>query len=239
MPEPRIVVGGVSVPLEGGACCAHYLETGLEFTAANTRLRTRVSPVDLVVVHDTGGEGGGRRVYRTLLARRLSVHFLVDRAGLVWQYCDPATSVAAHVGPGNGRSVGIEVTNVMLPLDDPATPANERRLFNLGRLSELPSRLLHGRPVLVEPYRGRGRRVLGHLPVQRASVAALVRALLRAFPAVQRRLPRGPDGQVHGDRLPDGWSGVSGHLHWSEDGWVSARAHVDPALDVFSELSEL
>jgi N-acetyl-anhydromuramyl-L-alanine amidase AmpD len=73
--------------------------------------RTRTDPPDLIVLHWTGGEGGATQVAKTLGARGLSVHFFVDRSGVVWQYEDPVHTTTLHAGAANSRSIGIEIAN--------------------------------------------------------------------------------------------------------------------------------
>lgn len=221
-----IIVRGRVVPAPGLQCVLPDTD-GLWFTPENTRVRARAKPADLLVFHDTAGEGSGPRIYRTLLAKRLSVHFAIDRAGLVWQFCDPALVSCAHVGRGyNSRSVGVEIANaVFSPGIRPGIWANISRYYLTGR-----ERLL-GRPVVHETYRGRGRRVLGHLEPQRAAVAALARALLACFPTIPACLPRlEPGGKVHGRRVPADYAGIAAHLHLTD-------SHVDPALDAFDHLA--
>jgi len=244
MPLPFIVVRGKQVPLVGdpGPGCVQYAESKLEFTPMNTRCMSRVGDPTLITVHNKGGEGSGAATYRFLKGKRLSVEFAVDpKTGLIYQYCDPAVLSCAHMGAGNSRSIGIEVSNTVIPFDDPATADNERRLFLRG----LWTRLYRGRGQHVEQYRQYKRRVLSHFPAEKRAVKSLVLTLLQEFPSIPRVLPRQPDltvdgltkrGAVHGDRLDAEWQGVAGHLHFQESGYVNAKAHVDPALDVFDDL---
>jgi N-acetyl-anhydromuramyl-L-alanine amidase AmpD len=212
-----LVVDGREVPV--GSDVDH----SLAFFAHSTPPRTQ--PPDLLVVHDTAGERDGAGVHETLAARGLSVEFVVGVDGAVWQYVDPARVYCWHAGSVNGRAVGIECVNSVFPRESPSRFANAA-LPLTGREE------LHGRPVLVDGYRGGKRRVLGHLPAQLATLRGLVAALLDAFPSVPRRLPRDPaTGKVHGRRVAPGWAGVCGHLHLSD-------AHVDPAMDALYALDE-
>lgn len=60
--------------------------------------------------HHTGGDGdGAARVYDTLHnKRRLSVHFVIDDDGTVFQFLDPFAK-AWHAGSHNNCSVGVEM----------------------------------------------------------------------------------------------------------------------------------
>lgn len=239
MPIGFILVRGRQVPLLGdpGPGCIQPAESGLEFTVANTRCKAIEREPDLITVHAKGGEGNGKQTFRVLLGKKYSVPFSIDRDGTIWQYCDPGRLSCAHMGKGNGRSIGIEVTSAVIPLDDPKTADNERRVLLRGGYSGLRARLFYGRGNHVELYRGVKRRVLDMLPAQKVAVRALVLTLLREFPTVPRKLPLTFEGTtVTGDRLPDDWAGVAGHLHFQPSGFVDVHAHVDPTLDVFDEL---
>lgn len=246
MPIPFILVRGRQVPLElraqdllelPGPQCIQPEESGLEFTAKNTRCKPIEREPDLITVHAKGGEGNGKQTYRVLLAKKYSVPYSVDRDGTIWQYCDPAVLSCAHMGKGNSRSIGIEVTSTVIPLDDPKTADNERRIFLRGGYSGAAARLFYGRGNHVELYRGVKRRVLDMLPAQKVAVRALVLTLLREFPSIPKRLPRTEiKGTVTGERLPDDWAGVAGHLHFQPSGFEDVHAHVDPSLDIFDEL---
>lgn len=73
--------------------------------------------IDQIVLHHTGGDGdGAARVYNTLFRdRRLSVHFVVDDDGRVFQFLD-VMEKAWHAGKANRQSVGIECN--LFPLVD-------------------------------------------------------------------------------------------------------------------------
>lgn len=220
-PQPFIAVGGQQIMLDGGASCLGFQQHGLAFSSGHPR----TAPVDLVVLHDTAGEQDGKGVFATLEKRRLSIHFVIDRKGLIWQFLDPATHVAWHAGAVNGRSVGIETANVVFPPNlKPGLFSNLRKYVLTGKEK------LMGRPVVVDDYRGAKRRILGHFEAQKEAARALVAALLEAFPGVPHRLPRiAGTGKLHGLRVEDGWAGVAAHLHFSEH-------HCDPALDLFDDL---
>jgi N-acetyl-anhydromuramyl-L-alanine amidase AmpD len=66
--------------------------------------------VRAVVLHHTGGEGSSEQVCRTLRARRLSIHYIIDYNGTVTQHADHRL-VTYHAGQANGWTIGIEVVN--------------------------------------------------------------------------------------------------------------------------------
>lgn len=86
-------------------------ETGLGFPALSRRTETRA-----VVLHWTGGVRGARAVHETLSQRRLSVHFVIDTEGVVWQMADADVACAHAGGPkavlsANPWSVGVEIVS--------------------------------------------------------------------------------------------------------------------------------
>lgn len=225
MTTAAIIVGGEKIPLKNpDRKVVLFTEGGPEFSRLTTRgVKPRTAKIDLITFHDTAGEGSGIQTYNTLRARGFAVHFQIARDGTITQYCDPLVLSCAHMGPGNGRSVGIEDANCVFP------PGIAPGLFaNIKRYTLKGKERLMGRPVVIEPYRGAPRRELGHFPEQKASAGELTLALLTVLP-VPAALPRGPDGKIHADRLPADWSGVAGHLHFTD-------AHVDPVLDLFDDL---
>lgn len=227
-----ILVNRGAVPIvdlgDGGPpiLCVLWGESGYEYTPMNTRVKARVQKPNLLVWHDTAGEGTGPRIYRVLLKKKLSVHFAVDRKGLIWQYCDPGLFSCAHVGRGaNSRSVGFEMANVVFPPNvRPGIFANLRRYWLTGREK------MFGRPTVSEDYRGRKRRVLGHFKAQNRAAIALTLTCLRVFGTIPRRVP-GDGGKPVSELVPPGWQGVCGHLHLTD-------RHVDPAQDGLYDLAE-
>ena len=73
--------------------------------------RRRKTEPDLIVLHWTGGEGSALSVWSTLMQRRLSVHYVIDRDGQVYQMADPMRTVTYHCGPQNDRSIGVEIVS--------------------------------------------------------------------------------------------------------------------------------
>lgn len=231
MPVPFILVRGVNVPLVGDALCVLPSESKLEFIPGRDKCKARDGLPTLVTLHDTAGEGSGPTIYATLKRRSVSVHFAIDRAGLIYQYCDPAAVTAFHMGPGNSRSIGIEIANAVFPAGiRPGLFAYAKQLLLTGREK------LYGRAAVEDDYRGKKRRVLGHFEAQKGAIRSLVETLLREFPTIPSRIPplsplRGPEVtlppfRVTGLRLDPTYTGVASHLHFTD-------AHVDPAGDIY------
>lgn len=104
--------GSIVVSARPIACHADVrvlVGTADEFVSRPKRTETRA-----VVWHWTGGTGNHDRVLRTLRNRRLSINFIIDRGGVIWQCCD-ADRATAHAGgrmatlSANPWSVGVEV----------------------------------------------------------------------------------------------------------------------------------
>ena len=186
--------------------------------------------VDLFVMHyDVCGTS--RRCFDILHDHRcLSVHFMVDVDGTVYQTLD-LKERAWHAGSANDRSIGIEIANIGAypPAEADAvfeqwyepTPqgaklklsAQERRaLRNPGFVgySARPGRVtgqIHGRELVMHDL----------TPQQYDALAKLSASLSRIFPKLTLDVPRDPDGRVLNrvlteDELAD-FSGLIGHYH--------------------------
>lgn len=175
-------------------------EHGLRFRPPEG-CRIRRGDIRQVVLHWTGGEGSALQVYRTLAARRLGIHYVVDAAGVVWQMCDEA-HVAYHVGAGNEGSIGIEIVCAGVG------PVAGRQRY---------AGCVHGKKLVISDF----------YDCQKAAVVGLVNKLVERY-EIPRAVPR------EMDVLPDaaGWTGVCGHLHWSQ-------RKVDPGPRIFHELTEV
>ena len=84
----------------------------LQFNVDEHNLQTRsASATTQGILHWTGGEGSGRTCYDTLVSRRLSCHFSLDRDGTLWQFCDPATTISHSAATAvNNVAWSIEIT---------------------------------------------------------------------------------------------------------------------------------
>src|SRR5690606_14964258 len=164
-----------------------------------------------VVVHHTGGEGGGKQVHRVLRNRGLSVQFFVDHEGVIWQYAD-ANARAQHAGvTANGWTCGIEIQN----------RANASPLQNGIR-----------REVVIDSVHGVEAKRTTFLPEQVASTLALVSALCHWY-GLPMVVP------MDGQRVRDGaltraelasFRGVLGHFH------VTKRK-IDPGLAIMRAIA--
>ena len=186
--------------------------------------------VDQFVLHYDGC-GLSRICFTTLQERKLSVHFLLDVDGMIYQTLD-LRERALHATVANDRSIGIEIANLG------AYPEKEKKL-----LDEWYQRDANGRTVLKIPARIRetGIRTPGFVarpvrpglvrgsiqgqplvqydftPEQYAALAKLTAALGRVFPKMKADYPHNRDGRLIPQALSPGklgeFHGVLGHFH--------------------------
>jgi len=164
-------------------------ETTYQFEALGRRTETRA-----IVVHWTGGEGGGQQVFQTLRQRNLSVHFLIDQEGTIFQYA-PLGARCSHAGIANGWSIGIEIAN----------RANEQEAHKLWH-RDLVETKIHGRKVTYTNF----------LSAQYLSCYWLVRKVCMHY-GLPMEAPRDANGVLETgvlgvDRLRT-FRGVLGHYH--------------------------
>jgi N-acetyl-anhydromuramyl-L-alanine amidase AmpD len=186
--------------------------------------------VDQFVVHfDVCGTS--RRCFRVLHDERgLSVHFMLDLDGTIYQTLDLKES-AWHATKSNSRSVGIEIANM-----GTFEPGNPGRLAEWYRADEGGTRLtipgplglkeLRSPPEILRPIRGEP--VSGNIqgadysqydltPQQYDSLIKLTATLCTVFPRIRCDYPRDADGRLVPTALPPGqweaFGGVLGHYH--------------------------
>ncbi|MEQ8770519.1 MAG: N-acetylmuramoyl-L-alanine amidase [Phycisphaerales bacterium] len=186
--------------------------------------------VDQFVLHyDVAGTS--RSCFRVLHdVRGLSVHFLLDIDGTIYQTLD-VTHRAWHATKANDRSVGIEIANIgAYPPDDRETLDRWYREEPGGAVLTLPGWLGDGgvrtpgfvarpsRPSAVRgTVHGRAYEMYDLTNEQYESLIALTTALCRALPGLEPIAPRDASGRVRTGVLSDAefesFGGVLGHLH--------------------------
>ena len=188
--------------------------------------------VDQFVLHYDGG-GLSRICFNTLQERKLSVHFLLDVDGTVYQTLDLAER-AAHATIANDRSIGVEIAN----LGAYPETGKERAILDEwyrrdargGTVMRVPARIKEtgirtprfvARPVRPALVRGtlQGQALVqyDYTPEQYAALAKLTAALGRVFPKLALDYPHGKDGRLIAQALSPGkfadYEGVLGHFH--------------------------
>ena len=183
---------------------------------------------DLWVSH-WDGCSSARQCFNTLVARGLSVPFMLDADGTIYQGTDPLRTCAWHAGHVNQRALGAEVCNPVL--------------FARQKWCDPP------RPVIKLRVRGDTHTILGFYDVQLQRLVQLLDwacdrfAIPRVLPAnrgqLARVLPDAPVWQKVATSYfaPDanGWNaggvkGIIGHYHQDD-------CKVDPGMeDIWSYL---
>lgn len=187
--------------------------------------------VDQFVIH-YDGSGVSRECFRTIHeSRGLSVHFLLDLDGTIYQTLD-LQERAWHATVANGRSIGIEIANVGAYPPEQAGKLEawyRRDRAGLMRVA-IPARLgdgslrMHGfiaRPARDQPIvgviQGRMLRQYDFTPQQYRSLIRLTAALCRVFPQIRCDFPRDAQGQLIPRKLSDAdleqYHGLLGHYH--------------------------
>lgn len=210
-----LIVGDVI--LECPVKVVDHTEHGLTWGLGSHGVKIRSKPPKLIVCHISGGEGSASRVYQTLTNRGYSIHFVIERGGVVWQFLDPASRMAAHTGGLNAESIGIEVVNAGWPVL--ANP--------YGR--PLATRWIHLPKYDGTYLRTREAPALGCLPGQLKSLKVLVSLLCTylEIPFVRADMrpyvPREERATL---------TGVLGHCQ-------ATMSHGDPTLDCLSWIPEV
>ena len=193
-------------------------------------LATLQRVVDQFVIHyDVCGTS--RTCFRVLHDERfLSVHFLLDIDGTIYQTLD-VKERAWHATSSNSRSVGIEIANI-----GAYARGNTERLDDWygedgeGAYITIPAHLgdggvrtsgFQGRPARPEPIVGtiQGRELLMYdlTNEQYESLTKLTAALCTVLPRIECKYPRDEAGELIRERLDEsrlaGYSGLLGHYH--------------------------
>jgi N-acetylmuramoyl-L-alanine amidase len=187
--------------------------------------------VDQFVIH-YDATGTSRQCFKVLHdLRGLSVHFLLDLDGTLYQTLD-LKERAWHATSANSRAVGIEIANIgAYPAGgkNPFGQWYEKDAAGCTRL-RIPERLgdgglrtagFVGRPARPEPVEGsiQGTKLVqyDYTPEQYAALTKLIATLCRIFPKMRCDYPRDGDGQLVSRKLPDaeleGFGGLIGHFH--------------------------
>jgi N-acetyl-anhydromuramyl-L-alanine amidase AmpD len=187
--------------------------------------------VDQFVLHfDVSGTS--RQCFKVLHDLRcLSVHFLLDVDGTIYQTLD-LKERAWHATTSNSRSVGVEIANIGAYPPAEKGPLAEWyqrdsngivRIVIPGRLGESGIRTTNfvPRPARPEPVTGvvQGRELAQYdfTPQQYAALARLTATLCKIFPKLKCDYPRDAGGKLIPGRLSDDalerFQGIMGHYH--------------------------
>lgn len=169
----------------------------------------------LFVLHWDGCKSS-RSCYEVLLQRGLSVQFMLDADGSIYQGIDPADGTCWHAGSVNRRAWGVEICNpVYLNRQDAS----------------------HPRPVTTMGVRGDKTKILGFYPEQIEAVVKLCHWVCE-YAGIPKQLPahNGSVGVYNsyikgpGDKWQvNGFQGVCGHFHQDDN-------KCDPGMDLWQPL---
>lgn len=171
--------------------------------------------------------------------RGLSVHFLLDQDGTIYQTCD-LLERCRHARTANDRSVGVEIAHPGALTD---AIAGRYKRDARGLFLDLPDRfgespfLTRGfvpRPARTEPVRGKihGKEIAQYdfTDEQYEALARLAAGLSRALPRVELEAPRDGEGRVRTGVLSEEeageFEGLVGHYHLQTD-----KTDPGPAFD--------
>ncbi|MEM1072618.1 MAG: N-acetylmuramoyl-L-alanine amidase [Planctomycetota bacterium] len=175
--------------------------------------------------------GTSRTCFRVLQDMRgLSVHFLLDVDGTIYQTLD-VKERAWHATKANHRSIGIEIANIGAYGPENLHVLDEWYATDeTGTRMTLPQRFGDGgirtpgfvaRPARPQPVSGviNGRELTMYdlTPEQHDSLAKLIATLNAVFPGMPIEAPREEDGAIADGVLSDGafesFRGIIGHYH--------------------------
>ena len=188
--------------------------------------------VDQFVIHyDVCGTS--QKCFEVLQQRNLSVHFMLDLDGTLYQTLD-LKEAAYHATKANGRSIGIEIANMgAYPVPDLASSplgtwyekaADGRTKIRLPNPSLIPTRSPDAEPLqpsrnepVVGMVQGQQLAMYDLTPQQYAALTKLTAGLCATFPKIRYDFPRDGQGQVINHKLDDdvykSYQGILGHFH--------------------------
>jgi N-acetyl-anhydromuramyl-L-alanine amidase AmpD len=190
--------------------------------------------VDQLVLHYDAC-GVSKVCFQALRARGLSVHFLLDVDGTIYQTVD-VQERALHATTSNDRSIGVEIANIGAFPADAARPLDEwyHRESGGDVVLTIPAKIKNpgiatphfcGRPIRPERVRGRvqDKELVQYdfTADQYAALAKLTAALCRVLPELRCDYPHTRDGEPIQHRLSEvelvNYRGILGHYHIQEN----------------------
>ncbi|MGE5612473.1 MAG: N-acetylmuramoyl-L-alanine amidase [Bacillota bacterium] len=192
--------------------------------------------VDQFVIHYDAA-GLSRRCFQILHDQRtLSVHFMLDLDGTIYQTLD-LKERAWHAGEANARSIGIEIANIGAygPGGNPDPleqwyKADETGLRRVMVPAWIKENGIRTPDFVARPYRndvvtgtiqGRALRMYDLTPQQYDSLIKLTAAVCTVLPKIKCDYPRDSSGNLITQKMPDeqlkGYQGLLGHYHLTLD----------------------
>ncbi len=227
--------------LRGGGLSAEQIE---RVRGGGWDLPTLQRVVDQFVIHFDAC-GTSRQCFKVLQDYRdLSVHFLLDLDGTIYQTLD-LKERAWHATSSNSRSVGVEIANVgaYAPSERNPLGAWYARESNGRTRITMPedygdggirTKGFVGRPARPQPVRGtiQGKDLVQYdfTPEQYHSLVKLTATLCTVLPKIKCDYPKDAAGKLIRQKLPDEalrrYQGILGHFHIQTD-----KVDPGPAFD--------
>lgn len=217
-----LIIGGKEIPC--AAKVVDWREHGMSDMpdsknrpSKGTRLRNVAkTPIDLFVVHWTGGEGSAKGMFNVLNTRELGIEFYLDDDGTIYQFCDPVVVDTFDAGSVNPRSIGIEIKNYGFRSGSQVVPS-------AGKNRQTYEGVIRGRKVKMAKFYDK----------QHIALKALIDAICAAIPTIPKVIPAGADGKLLQATMTPAqlkaYKGIIGHFH------ISTKK-TDPGIDVFDYL---
>lgn len=184
------------------------------------RDRTRDGPWDLKMLQETVDQfvihydvaGSSRRCFEVLQQRNLSVHFMIDTDGTIYQSLD-VKERAWHATRANSRSVGVEIAHPGgYPVDQSGVLDEWYRQHDVK-----PARS----GAIIGDIQGQPYRMYDFTAAQYESLIQLTAALCTALPRISCDYPRESDGRVINHVLTESQflshHGLIGHYHIQQE----------------------
>jgi N-acetyl-anhydromuramyl-L-alanine amidase AmpD len=198
--------------------------------------------VDQFVIHYDVCGTSAQCFYILQDVRGLSVHFMLDIDGTIYQTLD-LKERAWHAGTANDRSVGIEIANIGAYRDMKVLDTWYQHDDDGWPYITLPEKMSHpeirtagfvGRPARKDVVTGEinGRELMQYdfTDEQYEALIKLTAGLARIFPKLTLTVPRDENGAVRSTALSDeereAYSGLMGHWHVT-----TGKADPGPAFD--------
>lgn len=198
-------------------------------------LATLQRVVDQFVIHFDAC-GTSRQCFKVLQdARDLSVHFMLDLDGTIYQTLD-VKERAWHATSSNGRGVGIEIANIGAYGTKEKAPFAEWYAPEQGGKTRITipkrfgdggfyTRNFVGHPKRPEPITGtiQGQELIQYdfTPQQYVALAKLAASLCRVLPRIKCDYPKDPHGNLIPQKLSADelkhYQGILGHFHIQTD----------------------
>jgi len=197
----------------------HYVHTGAHVVLFSDRggfdayqsggwnQRPAGQSIDQFVIHyDAVGRSGD--CFAVLKSRGLSVHFMIDVDGTIYQTLD-VKERAWHATKANNRSIGVEMANLG------AFPLDQASVLQLWHQAHPLSQAIVGE------VQGKMLKMYDFTPQQYEALIKLTAALCKTLPQIRCDYPRDISGKLITHVLSDeefaNFSGILGHYHVQAD----------------------